>query len=209
MEVTIKNNIIPLEIIRKNNKNIYFRICNGNLVVSASPYISEKKILELISKNEESIARMIAKEQEKRLKEAETWLWGKKYCVVYDSNILKIVIDNDMIFVKNEKMLETFFKEEAKRVFKEEADRIKINYENVPNFTLKIRKMKTRWGVCNYVKKTVTLNFDLIKYDKDLLDYVIVHEFAHFTHHDHSKKFWDLVGKYYPEYKKARKELRS
>lgn len=209
MEVTIKNEVIPIEIIRKNNKNIYFRICNGHLVVTANSYVSEKKILELIYKNEQSLAKMIAKEKEKSIKNSETWLWGKKYCVVYDPNILKVIIDKDMIFVKNEKKLEAFFKDEAERVFKEESNKIKINYENVPDFTLKIRKMKTRWGVCNFVKKIVTLNFDLIKYDKTLLDYVIVHEFAHFTYHDHSKYFWNLVAKYYPEYKKARKELRS
>ena len=80
---------------------------------------------------------------------------------------------------------------------------------NIPLFTLRIRKMKTRWGVCNYMKKIVTLNSELIKYDRDIIDYVIVHEFSHFTHHDHSSSFWNLVNIYYPEYKKARKELRE
>ena len=80
---------------------------------------------------------------------------------------------------------------------------------NIPEFQLRIRKMKTRWGVCNYVKKTVTLNSELIKYERTIIDYVIIHEFSHFTHHNHGKEFWALVGTYYPEYKKARKELRE
>ena len=69
--------------------------------------------------------------------------------------------------------------------------------------------MKSRWGVCNYVKKTVTLNSELIKYERSIIDYVIVHEFSHFTHYDHSTAFWALVSTYYPDYKKARKELRE
>ena len=69
--------------------------------------------------------------------------------------------------------------------------------------------MKTRWGVCNRRDLSVTLNFNLIKYDLSALDYVIVHELSHFVHFDHSKEFWNTVGKYYPEYKKITKMLKE
>ena len=81
--------------------------------------------------------------------------------------------------------------------------------EDIPFPKLKIRKMKTRWGVCNYKNMTITLNSELIKYKKELIRYVIVHEMCHFYHHDHSKKFWDMVSIYYPNYKEARRELRG
>ena len=74
---------------------------------------------------------------------------------------------------------------------------------------LKIRTMKTRWGVCNRKIKSVTLNFNLIKYDYDCLDYVIVHELSHFVHFDHSKEFWNTVSKYYPNYKIIQKKLKN
>ena len=56
---------------------------------------------------------------------------------------------------------------------------------------------------------TITLNSELIKYPKYLLRYVIIHEMCHFYHHDHGKEFWQMVSIYYPNYKEARKELRS
>ena len=74
---------------------------------------------------------------------------------------------------------------------------------------LKIRKMKTRWGVCNKKTKTITLNSELMKYSIDKLDYVIVHELSHFIYFDHSKNFWKQVEKYCPCYKKIRKELKD
>ena len=95
------------------------------------------------------------------------------------------------------------------QVFSEEIAKILKIMPNIPEFTLKIRKMSSRWGVCNYVKKTVTLNSELIKYERKIIDYVIVHEFSHFTHHNHSAAFWDLVETYYPLYKLARKELKE
>ena len=81
--------------------------------------------------------------------------------------------------------------------------------ENIPYPKLRIRKMKTRWGVCNRKNNTVTLNSDLIRYPKSCLDYVIVHELSHFVHFDHSKQFWNQVSKYYPQYKETRKYLKN
>ncbi len=81
--------------------------------------------------------------------------------------------------------------------------------KNVDILEGQIRKMKTRWGVCNYKSMTITLNSELIKYQRENLRYVITHEMCHFYHHNHGPLFWDMVSKYYPDYKVARKELRS
>ena len=81
--------------------------------------------------------------------------------------------------------------------------------ESIPYPNIKIRKMSTRWGVCNKKNKTITLNLELIKKDIKYLDYVIVHELCHFIHFDHSKEFWNLVSKYCPNYKQLRKEMRD
>ena len=69
--------------------------------------------------------------------------------------------------------------------------------------------MTSRWGVCNIRSHNVTLNYHLLKYDICCLDYVIVHELSHFIHPNHSSDFWNLVGKYYPKYKNARKMLKE
>ena len=81
--------------------------------------------------------------------------------------------------------------------------------EQIPIPNLKIRKMTSRWGVCNIKNHNVTLNLELSKYNIECLNYVIVHELSHFIHPNHSKDFWFLVGKYYPNYKEIRKYLRN
>ena len=97
-----------------------------------------------------------------------------------------------------------------KSIFKE---RLEYNYhlfeENIPFPGLKIRSMKTRWGVCNRRNKTVTLNSALIKESIDKIDYVIIHELSHIIHFNHSRAFWNLVGKYCTDYKRIRKEMRE
>ena len=48
-----------------------------------------------------------------------------------------------------------------------------------------------------------------MKREEKYLDYVIVHELCHFYEPNHSQRFWYQVSLRYPNYKQARKELRS
>ena len=82
-------------------------------------------------------------------------------------------------------------------------------FDYLPKFSIRIRKMTTRWGVCNRGNNIVTLNSELIKKDITLLDYVIVHELSHFKEANHSNRFWNEVAKRYPNYKEARRALRD
>lgn len=89
-------------------------------------------------------------------------------------------------------------------------DKIKKYYtKEIPEFDIKYRKMKSRWGVCNVNKKVITLNIYLMRYSLDALEYTLVHEISHFYHHNHGKGFWNLVKENYPDYKKVIKELKN
>jgi len=208
MEIYIENIKIKLIINRKKIKNIYFRFDEElNLVVNANKYISEKEIIRLIEKNKKSLLNMYKKTLKKQEKKEEFWYLGNKYDIILDEEE-DIYFNNGKVICKNTERLNKFIKERTKEIFYDEVNKLK-EIVKTPEFTLKIRKMKTRWGVCNYKLKTITLNSELIRYSKEIIDYVIIHEMCHFHHHDHSKSFWNMVSIYYPNYKEARKELRK
>lgn len=209
-KISLGNEIIKVKIIRKNNKNIYFRFDEeSNLIVTSNKKISTSKIIKLIEDNESSLIRLLNKNKNKQDKDGEIKILGLKYNIKEDPNISKITFNNGNIYINNSKYLEKYISNLTRQVFNEEINKILKIMPNIPKFTLKIRKMKTRWGVCNYVKKIITLNSKLIKYDRNIIDYVIIHELSHFTYHNHSSNFWELVATYFPNYKKARKELRG
>lgn len=70
-----------------------------------------------------------------------------------------------------------------------------------------VRSMTSRWGSCQPQTGKITLNSKLVFYPKEAIEYVVVHEFAHFAHPDHSKAFWTLVAEIMPDYKERKKLL--
>lgn len=82
-----------------------------------------------------------------------------------------------------------------------------FNSYNIDKPQLKFRKMKSRWGSCNFVNCIITLNTNLIYCTKEQIDYVIIHEFSHLIVPNHSKKFYDIVVQFCPDYKRIRKEM--
>lgn len=208
MEVLIDDSIYNVEIIKKNNKNTYIRVKDGKIVVTTNHLTSKSSIKKLIDENLDSILKMI--EHDNKIKEDENKIhyFGNIYDIVY--GFKEIDFSHDKVYASNEKELNKYINNEIVRIFKE-----RLNYwynqfeEKIPKPNLKIRKMTSRWGVCNIKNHNVTLNYQLSKYDICCLDYVIVHELSHFIHPNHSKNFWLLVGKYYPDYKKCRKMLKG
>ena len=194
---------------KKNNKNTYIRIKDNNtILITTNFFTSKKDIIKLIEDNKAFILKNLQRQQRKQEKEEKFYFLGDAYDIIYMPTKLEII--DSRIYVKDEKELNKWLNKQIKQIFKERLDYIYEQFEeNIPYPNLRIRSMKTRWGVCNKKLKTVTLNSELIKYSIDKLDYVIVHELSHFIHFDHSASFWLLVSKYCPFYKKVRKELKD
>jgi len=208
MVLEYNNNSYKVEIIKKNNKNIYIRVKRGKIIVTCNYFTTKKQIQKLINDNYKSVTKMIDKDNKRIEKEEKFYLFGNIYDVIY--GFKDIEIKDNKIYVSNKKELDKYLDKEIKNIFK---DRLEYWYhlfeENIPVPNLKIRKMTSRWGVCNLKKKNVTLNYYLYKYDIECLDYVIIHELSHFIHPNHSRNFWNLVSKYCKNYKELRKKLKD
>lgn len=72
---------------------------------------------------------------------------------------------------------------------------------------IEVKLLKTRWGSCMPFKNKVTFNLSLVKTPIECVEYVVVHELAHFKYQNHSKKFYNLVEQYIPDWKERRKIL--
>ena len=76
--------------------------------------------------------------------------------------------------------------------------------KSTPDFRL--LTMRTQWGSCS-PKGDLLLNPFLIKAPGPCVDYVIFHELCHLKEHNHSARFYELLGKLLPDWKKWKSEL--
>ena len=196
---------------KKNNKNLYIRVKDDmKIYVSCNYFTTKSLIKKVLDENTSSLRKMLNNINKKIEKNDKFFYLGNQYDIIIDENVSNVIVSNDKIYTSNLKMLNKWYKDEIIRIFDERYVYIFNHFnENIKSPILKIRTMKTRWGVYNRKNHTITLNSKLIEFDISKIDYVIIHELSHIIHFDHSKKFWELVSKYCKDYKKIRKEMKE
>lgn len=133
-------------------------------------------------------------------------LFVKKHKISLNNNILLVESSSgssdDINFIFN-----TWLKYRAKSYLPARVEALARKH-NFKFRMLRIRGQKTRWGSCS-ASGNISLNYRLMKYRKELIDYVIIHELCHLEEMNHSKKFWKLVEKIMPDYKLLKHELKT
>lgn len=63
------------------------------------------------------------------------------------------------------------------------------------------------WGECLNKRGILKFSTRLAEKDRELVEYVVVHELSHFLVPNHSAAFWNIVGSILPDYQVRRKAL--
>jgi len=103
--------------------------------------------------------------------------------------------------------LKRWYLDEAGRVFAERLSRWRTLpwlQQGLPE--LRTRFMRSQWGSCS-ADGRIALNTHLVKTPERIIDYVILHELCHLVHHDHSRRFYALMGSHMPDWDERRHEL--
>ena len=194
---------------KRGQKNTYIRVKKDLKITVTTGFFTSMKFIEnLIRDNYEKIEKMIDFQEKKIENNLGFFYLGRQYVVIYCEQ-KGISFVGDKVYISHDFDIDAWYKKQAKKLFLERLD---YNYskftKKIPYPKLRIRKMTSRWGVCNIKTHIITLNLELIKRDVSYLDYVIIHEMSHLVYGDHSTSFWRLVEKNMPDYKKYREEMK-
>ncbi len=195
-------------------KNSYISVTHNMKVILKTPRVSKFFIENLLLDKEKWIRKQLLKLSKSTIKkinlEDELLLFGEVFSIdIEDATYLRQKLNrlrkNSQINIL--KCYDDFYKHYSSEYLTPRVEYF-AHKMNLKFNTLKFRKMRSRWGSCSS-KRVITLNSELIKVKKELIDYVIVHELAHLVHMNHSKDFHSLVELYLPLSKALRKELRG
>lgn len=102
------------------------------------------------------------------------------------------------------------YKQNKKRTYEFAMEKIKFfnEFYNFKFGKISIRNQRTRWGSCSR-KGNLNFNYKIIFLPEKIANYIIVHELCHLKEFNHSRRFWDLVEKAVPDYKKIRKDIKK
>ncbi len=159
-------------------------------VCNVPNYVSTDKIKEFIADGSRKLLKRIAKRtpKENPINGDDLYIFGEKVNVPGYSSFSEKEKEKYL-----KKTLLAFLEENVK----ENATRMNVKTP----YSLKVRKMKTRWGVNNSKSVTLTFSLSLVHYSQEIIESVVIHELAHDFVRNHKKSFYDIVYKYSPNYK--------
>ncbi len=231
-----KEENIDVNVVYRKRKNISIRIIPRNTIEIISPrsvsisflkkVLEEKsswimKTLDKFENVDESfkdrkyingeIFYYLGKEYKLKIIEDKNIQNNKSYCYINmeDENLIITTNNNEAEYIKNE--LKKWYKIESEKIVIKRLEVLKkerpIMNELEPNI-IKIKEQKKRWGSCTS-KKTIYINSRISMARIDVIDYILVHEFSHLVHMNHSKDFYNLVGEILPDFRKSEKWLKE
>lgn len=222
LQFNYNNEIIEINVTKKQIKNIYIKLdSNNNIVVSTPQNSSNKFVVNFVKKNIDKfvkIQKVNSLKSNINLVDKTFYLFGQ--LVSYElvqKEIRKNEFINYLMFrnkkykINKKSISEIIFSIYKKEllIYLEGAQYHMEQIMNVDHHEISIKMKQTAWA-SNYIeKKKINYSTKLAAYSHDIIDYVIVHELAHAEHFNHSKEFWQKVEKFEPNFKVKKNKLKS
>lgn len=225
MQLTVSD--VTVEVTRKNIKNMHLRVQppDGRVALSAPYSVSDAAIdgfvaskLAWIRKQQADIASQKRQTQREGVTGETMYVWGKQcFLTVVEGRGYSVDIagQDALLTVRagsSSEQREAHMREWYRKQLQNETERrLPVWEERTGLFCTawKTKYMKTRWGSCNPEARRIWLNVQLAKHPVACLDYVILHELAHFVERSHGPKFVAVLDEYMPTWRSVRKELNN
>lgn len=218
-----KENVITYTVNKAVNRNMYITVQNGEVVVNAPWYFTSNKIQQIVQEKKNWILSKMQEYEENLSNIQSVKIFGKNYDVQVEYKNIKAPELN----LRENYKIEIILPAKYKKVGNEQILKMSIEkmYEQIANTEIEdimektrkmlgiapedyeIRKMEKTLGKCEDGK--ITIAPELMQYKREVIEYVVAHEFCHLKYKTHGKRFYQIIEKYIPEYKKYEREIQE
>lgn len=222
-----KNNIIAYTVDRASVSGLYILVANGQVVVRAPWYLSTQKIQQYVEEKTKWIVEKLREHEDKKI-EKRNYIQNKTVKILGKNFALKIIYKNiklpkleviegfvrieipikykkmdctDVIQILLEKMYDRLASDEIENIM----EKVRLSTGIAPE-DYEIKRMEN--VIAKFLPESkIIINPDIVRHNKTLIEYIITHEFCHIKYRTHSKKFYQLLKEYVPNYMQYEKEL--
>ena len=218
-----KENVITYTVNKAVNRNMYITVQNGEVVVNAPWYFTSNKIQQIVQEKKNWILSKMQEYEENLSNIQSVKIFGKNYDVQVEYKNIKAPELN----LRENYKIEIILPAKYKKVGNEQILKMSIEkmYEQIANTEIEdimektrkmlgiapedyeIRKMEKTLGKCEDGK--ITIAPELMQYKREVIEYVVAHEFCHLKYKTHGKRFYQIIEKYIPGYRKYEREIQE
>ena len=220
--IALGERIVTYVLRRARRRTIGLTIDHRGLRVGAPPRASLHEVESLILHHREWVAQKLDEWRSRRPPETFSIIDGASLPMLGQSLQIRLALGGNRAFWNAHgattltlclrspdhagRLLEKALRERARALF---AERLAHFAETLALAVppLALSAARTRWGSCS-LKTGIRLNWRLIHFPPDIVDYVVAHELSHLREMNHSPRFWAVVAQLYPDYQTARGELK-
>ena len=212
----MKNEIITYSVNKIRENNLYISVQNGEVLVRAPWYTTQNRIQEAVEEKRTWILKKLReyskKENELSLRPIQIFGIIYNLKVQYknidviecdlEKNIVKVNLPKKYKKVDNESMtdilIDKLYYKIAERELDIIMDKVRIETGFAPE-DFEIREMTNCLAQVTEDKK-MYINPRIVRYKREIVEYVIFHEFCHLKYKNHTKSFYNMLKKYVPNY---------
>ena len=232
-EITVGPNRIAYEVVySRRRRTVGIQVLPGpRVVVRAPPGVSAGRIEEIVREKAAWVLRHLAKPPPQRNAPTRAFVTGERFPFLGRDLTLKVEVDGlkrgahveaagDDLLARVGQLLPPegqpmavrlgllrWYYEQAAHVFDQRLA-LYCPLLGVEPIRVTVKDQSSRWGSCS-VRGAVHLNWRVVMAPLPVVDYLIVHELSHLTVHNHSPRFWKVVGSVLPDHARSRAWLRA
>lgn len=219
-----RTGVIAYTIDKNINNDLYISVQNGEVVVQAPWYFSRNQIHEIVEEKKRWILEKIKEyeiQKQQYIKGGAIKILGKNCNVKIryenrkapnvnlEEDAIEIQLPNKYKKVNNDEILKVLVEKMYNVIAEREIERAMEKTRKLLGYApedYEIIRMNNVLGKCSQDKK-IAINPDIVKYKREIIDYIVLHEFAHLKYKTHSKRFYEIIKEYEPNYEKYSAEV--
>lgn len=227
-QILVQDFLLEYEFLRSKRRSIGFLITEHGLRVTAPRWVAVADVELAIQEKQNWILKKLHERRERVAQQAQLevrWQDGAQFSFMgqaltlridqhsalgasfdHATRVLRIGLPQEASEQQLKDRVQAWLQQQAKQLFLERlpvfAEKLGVRYHSMA-----LSAANTRWGSCTSEGK-IRLNWRLIHFAPDVIDYVIAHELAHLKEMNHGPRFWATVQSVFPDFEQAKHCLR-